>query len=79
MDDVNLLVYVDLRNNHVKMDDRWFWEVLDENGCRLQVRLDNGVFPFGWAKTEGSAYRQARRMKWIVRAVVRKQKDKVLS
>lgn len=79
MDDVNLLVYVDLRHNSVKLGDRWFWEVLDENGRTLRVRLGNGVLPFGWARTEGSAYRQARRMKWVVRAAVRKQEDKELS
>lgn len=65
-----LLVYVDRRYNSVKLRECWFWEVLDRGGARLQVRLGNGVFSFGWARTEASAYRQARRMKWIIRSVL---------
>lgn len=71
---VPLLVFVDLRHNSVKLGDRWFWEVLDENGRTLRVRLGHGVLPFGWARSEASAYRQARRMKWVVRAALSKDK-----
>lgn len=65
-----LLVYVDQRHNSAKLSDRWFWEVLDENGRVLRVRLGDGIFPFGWARSEASAYRQARRRKWAVRAAL---------
>jgi hypothetical protein len=61
----DMLVLVELRHNSAKLSDRWWWEVVDRHGRALgpQRRLGHGVFPFGWARSEAHAYRQARRMK----------------
>lgn len=75
-----LLVYVDRRYNSVKMGDRWFWEILDQNGKKVRVNRTGRryVETFGWARSERQAYRLARRAKWVVRTELKLWRGEVV-
>ena len=67
-----LLVYVERRYGALVLRWRFFWEVLDADGRKLNIW---GIETFGWAFTERGAYNRARRRKWGIRVELHQQRE----